>query len=132
MTESMRCRYDAPRTRPLPFLFLRDRHSEKTDGLAVAGKLVCPGWTKPVPDLRREELSAIAGRLLAARRGGRLGPLASWVDDTGIKPFDVQSLAWLRRQAADGLVVPIRVRAAEQADQVHLVKTQRSHRLDLT
>jgi hypothetical protein len=95
-------------------LFLRDRHSEKTDGLAVAGKLVCPGWTRPVPDHWLEALTAIAGRLLEARRSGGLGPLASCIDDTGIRPFDVQSMAWLRRQAADALVIPIRVRQDQQ------------------
>jgi hypothetical protein len=110
--DSLKARYGAPATRAAPYLFLRDRHSEKSDGLAVAGKLVCPGWTKPVPDQRRDELAGIAGRLLEARRAGWLGPLASWVDATGIRAFDVQSLAWLRRQAVDALVIPIRVQAA--------------------
>jgi hypothetical protein len=111
-TESMRCRYEAPSTRTAPFLFLRDVRAEASDGLAVAGKLVCPGWTRPVPDRQREELAVIAGRLLEARRSGGLGRLANWIDATGIRPFDVQSVAWLRRQAADGLVIPIRVRSA--------------------
>jgi hypothetical protein len=59
-TESAKHRYGAPAVRPLLFLFLRDRRSEASDGLAVAGKLVCPGWTKPVPDQQRQELADIS------------------------------------------------------------------------
>jgi hypothetical protein len=74
-TESAKHRYGAPAVRPVPFLFLRDRRTEAADGLAVAGKLVCPGWSRPVPDQRRAELADVAARLLDARRNGRLGRL---------------------------------------------------------
>jgi hypothetical protein len=109
-TESLRQRYGAPAPRP-PFVFLRDLRTEKTDGLAVAGKLIAPGWAKPVTELQRAELAAIAGRLLEARRNGHLGKLASFVGPERIRSFEVQSVAWLRRQAADALVIPVRVRA---------------------
>jgi hypothetical protein len=114
--EGMACRYFAPATRPAPFLFLRDLRTEAADGLLVAGKLICPAWSKPVPGRQRQELAAIASRLLEARHSGRLGQLASWIDETGIRSFTVQSVAWIRRQAADGLVVPIRVRAADRLE----------------
>jgi hypothetical protein len=67
-TESLRERYGAPAIRPHPFLFLRDVRAEASDGLAVAGKLFCPNWTRPVADHGREELTAIARRFDRARR----------------------------------------------------------------
>jgi hypothetical protein len=117
-TESMRCRYTAPSVRPVLFLFLRDIRTERLEGVTLAGKLVCPGWTKPLPDRRRAELADIAARLLGARRSGRLGRLGSWVDTDGVRAFEIQSVAWVRRQAADGLVVPLRVMAAQQPSHV--------------
>jgi hypothetical protein len=108
--DSMASRYGAPLPRPVPFLFLRDRQTEKRDGLAVAGKLLCP-WPAPFSDDHLAELAEIKARLAAARGCG-LGLVGSWVTKDSVRPFKIQSAAWLARMAADGVVVPIRVARA--------------------
>ncbi|MGD0108768.1 MAG: hypothetical protein ABSC06_32735 [Rhodopila sp.] len=106
--ESLRHRYGAPAVRPAPYLFLRDRKAERRDGLLVAGRLLCP-WPQPLTEARREELARIEARLVGERERGVLGPLGSWVTEDRIVPFTVQSIEWLKRMAADGLRIPIRI-----------------------
>jgi hypothetical protein len=85
-TESMRCRYEAPSTRPSPYLFLRDRQAEQRDGLLVAGRLLCP-WPLPLTEARREELARIEARLVKERSRNLLGPLGSWITEDRIVAF---------------------------------------------
>ncbi|MGD0108483.1 MAG: hypothetical protein ABSC06_31250 [Rhodopila sp.] len=106
--ESLRHRYGAPPVRPAPYLFLRDREAERREGLLVAGRLLCP-WPQPLTDQRRDELARIEARLAKERERGLLGPLGSWVTEDRIVPFTVQSIEWLKRMAADGLRIPIRI-----------------------
>jgi hypothetical protein len=89
-------------------LFLRDREAERRDGLLVAGRLLCP-WPQPLTNQRRDELARIEARLARERERGLLGPLGSWVTEDRIVPFKIQGLDWLKRMAADGLRIPIRI-----------------------
>jgi hypothetical protein len=106
-TDSMACRYNAPATRPAPYLFLRDRQAERREGLLVAGRLLCP-WPQ-LTDQRRDELTSIEARLAKERGLGLLGPLGSWVTEERIVAFKIESIEWLRRMAFDGLRIPVRV-----------------------
>jgi hypothetical protein len=86
---------------------LRDRQTEKREGLAVAGKLLCP-WPRPLTDQQLAELAEIKARLAAACGNG-LGLIGSWVTKDAVHAFKIKSASWLARMAADGVVVPIRL-----------------------
>jgi hypothetical protein len=100
-------RESLPAASPAPFLFLRDRAMERSEGLAVAGRLWCP-WPA-LTDQRRRELACVEARLAMERAGGRLTLVGSWVTTDSVRPFKLHHVDWLKRGAVDGLRVPIRI-----------------------